>query len=33
MRFSFFKQKDAMDCGPACLAMVVKQARLHPDLE
>ena len=22
-----------MDCGPACLAMVVKQAGLHPDLE
>nr|WP_311520937.1 peptidase domain-containing ABC transporter [uncultured Porphyromonas sp.] len=33
MRFSFFKQKDAMDCGPACLAMVVKHYGRHPDLE
>ncbi|MDY3120748.1 cysteine peptidase family C39 domain-containing protein [Porphyromonas somerae] len=26
------KQKDAMDCGPACLAMVVKHYGRHPDL-
>ena len=26
------KQKDAMDCGPECLAMVVKHSGLHPDL-
>jgi ABC-type bacteriocin/lantibiotic exporters, contain an N-terminal double-glycine peptidase domain len=24
MRFSFIKQPDAMDCGPACLAMIAK---------
>ncbi|WP_083317511.1 cysteine peptidase family C39 domain-containing protein [uncultured Porphyromonas sp.] len=27
------KQKDAMDCGPACLAMVVKYYGRYPDLE
>ena len=24
MRFPFFKQQDAMDCGPTCLRMVAK---------
>ncbi|MEG1380532.1 MAG: cysteine peptidase family C39 domain-containing protein [Bacteroidales bacterium] len=24
MTFSFIKQPDAMDCGPACLCMVAK---------
>lgn len=27
------KQKDAMDCGPACLAMVVKHYGRNPYLE
>lgn len=27
------KQRDAMGCGPACLAMVVKHFGHHPDLE
>lgn len=27
------KQRDAMDCGPACLAMVVKHYGRNPDLE
>jgi ATP-binding cassette, subfamily B, bacterial len=25
MKFSFYKQLDAMDCGPACLRMIIKQ--------
>ncbi|MDN4753079.1 peptidase domain-containing ABC transporter [Porphyromonadaceae bacterium W3.11] len=29
----FIKQKDAMDCGPACLAMVVNHYGRHLDLE
>ncbi|TFH94830.1 peptidase domain-containing ABC transporter, partial [Porphyromonas levii] len=29
----YYKQKDAMDCGPACLAMVVQHYGRHPDLE
>ncbi|WP_249168998.1 cysteine peptidase family C39 domain-containing protein, partial [Porphyromonas levii] len=29
----YIKQKDAMDCGPVCLAMVVKHYGCHPDLE
>lgn len=29
----FVEQKDAMDCGPACLAMVVKHYGRSPDLE
>ncbi|WP_211637704.1 cysteine peptidase family C39 domain-containing protein, partial [Porphyromonas levii] len=28
----YIKQKDAMDCGPVCLAMVVKHYGCHPDL-
>ncbi|WP_211638914.1 cysteine peptidase family C39 domain-containing protein, partial [Porphyromonas levii] len=28
----FVKQRDAMDCGPACLAMVVKHYGRQPDL-
>ena len=27
------KQRDAMDCGPACLAMVVKHYGVEPDIE
>ena len=30
---SYIKQRDAMDCGPACLAMVVKHYGHYPDLE
>lgn len=30
---NFVKQRDAMDCGPACLAIVVKHYGRHPDLE
>ena len=29
----FFKQKDAMDCGPSCLAMIVKFYGLQPNIE
>ena len=32
-RLFLFKQRDAMDCGPECLAMVVKHYGRHPDLE
>lgn len=32
-RLFLFKQRDAVDCGPACLAMVVKHYGRHPDLE
>ena len=28
---SFVKQRDAMDCGPVCLAMVTEHYGLHPD--
>lgn len=28
-----YKQHDAMDCGPACLAMVIKHAGRDPDIE
>lgn len=27
------KQKDAMDCGPSCLAMVIKHFGRNPDIE
>ncbi|ATS10251.1 ABC transporter ATP-binding protein [Porphyromonas gingivalis] len=29
----FFRQKDAMDCGPSCLAMIVKFYGLQPNIE
>ena len=29
----FSKQKDSMDCGPACLAMVVKYYGREPKIE
>ncbi|KGL47561.1 peptidase domain-containing ABC transporter [Bacteroides heparinolyticus] len=33
MKLKFVKQKDAMDCGPACLAMIVKYYGRNPDHE
>lgn len=29
----FYKQLDAMDCDPSCLAMIVKYYGLHPNIE
>lgn len=33
MRFKFVKQKDAMDCGPACLSMIIKHYGHNPEHE
>ena len=33
MKFSFYKQLDAMDCGPTCLRMVAKHYGKHYSLE
>ncbi|TFH94107.1 peptidase domain-containing ABC transporter [Porphyromonas levii] len=32
-RFQYIRQQDSMDCGPACLAMVVKHYGRNPDIE
>lgn len=29
----FIKQKDAMDCGPSCLAMIAKHYGLQPNID
>ena len=29
----YYKQKDAMDCGPSCLAMIAQYYGLQPDIE
>jgi ATP-binding cassette subfamily B protein len=32
-KFSFYRQKDAMDCGPTCLRMVAKEFGKEVDPE
>lgn len=33
IRMKFYHQKDAMDCGPSCLAMIAQYYGAHPDIE
>ena len=32
-RIIFSHQRDAMDCGPTCLAMIATYCKQHPDIE
>ncbi|MFW6047504.1 MAG: cysteine peptidase family C39 domain-containing protein, partial [Candidatus Woesearchaeota archaeon] len=33
MNFPFYKQMDAMDCGPSCLRMIAKYHGKHYNLQ